>query len=115
MGMVGSASAQQEGDRAAALAHTVVSRLNTLRTLGPGAESFPMLLDDPFGGVEPTIKPSLLELLVRSSLHQQVVLFTQDETIISWARLETMTGALSLVEPSSPTRKLERPDISVVA
>ena len=85
-------AAQQEGDRAASLAHAVVSRLNQLRTLGPGGESFPVLLDDPFGSVEPTIKPSLLELLVRSSLHQQVILFTEDETIVSWARLEAMTG-----------------------
>jgi hypothetical protein len=115
MGMVGSHAAQQEGDRATSLAHAVVNRLNQLRNLGPGGESFPMLLDDPFGSVEPTIKPSLLELLVRSSLHQQVVLFTEDETIVSWARLETMTGALSLVEPSAPTRKLERPDITVIA
>jgi hypothetical protein len=115
LGMVNRQSAQQEGDRAAALAHTVVARLNQLRTLGPGAESFPALLDDPFGSVEPTIKPSLLELLVRSSQHQQVVLLTEDESIVSWARVEAMTGALHLIEPSAPTKRLDRPDITVIA
>jgi hypothetical protein len=97
LGMV-SSGVPEEGERAASLAHALVSRLNQLRTLGPGGESFPALLDEPFDAVEETIKPSLLELLVRSSQHQQVILFTQDEAISQWARLEAMTGAVGLVE-----------------
>jgi hypothetical protein len=98
LGMVSSSGVPEEGERAASLAHALVSRLNQLRTLGPGGESFPALLDEPFESVEATIKPSLLELLVRSSQHQQVILFTEDETISQWARLEAMTGAVGLVE-----------------
>jgi hypothetical protein len=98
LGMVSSSGVPEEGERAASLAHALVSRLNQLRTLGPGGESFPALLDEPFGSVESTIKPSLLELLVRSSQHQQIILFTDDEAISQWARLEAMTGAVGLVE-----------------
>lgn len=115
LGMVSSGDLA-EGERATALAHAVVSRLNELRTLGPGGESFPALLDEPFSAVEPTIIPSLLELLVRSSQHQQIVLFTEDPTIAQWARLEAMTGALGVVEPSGsdtaaqqPTQRIELP------
>jgi hypothetical protein len=100
LGMVAGPSDQADNERAASLAHAVVSRLNELRTLGPGGESFPALLDEPFASVEPTITPSLLELLVRSSQHQQIVLFTETESIIQWARLEAMTGTVGLVEPS---------------
>ena len=100
LGMVTSSS-EVDGDRAASLAHALVSRLNDLRTFGPNSESFPALLDEPFTAVEDSIKPSLLELLVRSSQNQQIVLFTEDDTIAQWARLEAMTGALSIVEPSA--------------
>jgi len=99
LGMVPTGADNGDGERAASLAHTIVSRLNRLRTLGPGGESFPALLDEPFAAVEDSIVPSLVELLVRSSQHQQVVLFTESEAICQWARLEAMTGTIGLVEP----------------
>jgi hypothetical protein len=89
-----------QAERAAGLAHTVVSRLAGLRTIGVGGESFVALFDEPFSDLEPAIVPPLLELLIRSSEHQQIVLLTEDPTIASWARLEAMTGNMSLVEPS---------------
>lgn len=89
-----------QAERAAGLANTVVSRLSDLRTIGVGGESFVALFDEPFSDLEPAIIPPLLELLVRSSEHQQIVLLTENAAIASWARLEAMTGALALVEPS---------------
>ena len=100
LGMMPGAGIDSDSERTTALAQAVVSRLNELRTLGPGSESFPAILDEPFTSVEPEIVPSLLELLVRSSAHQQVILLTGDDTIVQWARLEAMTGALAIVEPS---------------
>lgn len=104
LGMVAPTTESPDNERATSLAHAVVSRLSELRKLGPGNESFPALLDEPFVGVEAAIKPSLLELLVRSSQHQQVVLLTSDDAIVQWARLEAMTGALSIVEPTGGQR-----------
>jgi hypothetical protein len=101
LGMMPGEGDDSESERRTALAQAVVSRLNDLRTLGPGSESFPAILDEPFGSVESHIVPSLLELLVRSSAHQQVILLTADDTIVQWARLEAMTGALAIVEPSN--------------
>ena len=101
LGMMPGEGDDSESERRTALAQAVVSRLNDLRTLGPGSESFPAILDEPFGSVEGHIVPSLLELLVRSSAHQQVILLTADDTIVQWARLEAMTGALAIVEPSN--------------
>jgi hypothetical protein len=83
------------------LAHTLLHRLNEVRTLGAGGESFPLFLDDPFGRLDADVKAELLGLLVKASELQQVVLLTEDEQIAAWARVEAMTGHLAIVEPAS--------------
>ena len=90
-----------DAEVAQSLAHSIVSRLTSLRTLGPGSESFPALFDEPFEGIEGPTLASLLELLARSSEHQQIILMTTDDRVRQWARLESMAGHLGVVEPSS--------------
>jgi hypothetical protein len=84
------------------LAHALLQRLLTLKSIGAGGESFPMLLDDALSDVDPSSKPGLLELLVKASAHQQIIYLTEDEDVAAWARVESMTGGLSLVEPAPP-------------
>lgn len=86
-------------ETAADLAHALLHRLAHLRTLGAGGESFPLLLNEPLGEVDPSIKPALLELLGKASAQQQVILLTEDEDVANWARLESLTGDVALVEP----------------
>lgn len=88
-----------EEEAAADLAHALLHRLNHLRTLA-GGESLPLFLDEPFPHVEASVKAELLELLMKASREQQVIFLTEDEQVASWARLEAMTGGLSIVEPS---------------
>lgn len=97
------------GEQAAELAHAVGSRLAELRRLADGTETFPAIFDEPFGDIDPELRPALLELLVRSAEHQQIILLTADELICSWARLEAMTGELSLVEPARAIVDLDAP------
>lgn len=85
------------------VAHALLHRLDQMRTLGAGGESFPIFLDDPLAELVPEAKPPLLELLVRASAHQQVIFLTEDADVVEWARAEALTGALSLVEPSAPS------------
>lgn len=87
-------------ETAADLAHALLHRLNHLRTLA-GGESLPLFLDEPFPQVDATVKAELLELLMKASREQQVILLTEDEDVASWARLEAMTGGLSIVEPNT--------------
>ena len=89
------------GDRTAAAAHAVLGRLEQLRSLGPGWESFPALLDEPFQGLDAGTLPAMLELLVRSSEHQQIILLSESATVSEWARVEAMTGAIGVIEPSA--------------
>ena len=87
-------------DDTAAIAHAVVGRLTELRNLGAATESFPALLDEPFANVEQGVLPSLLESMVDSSEHQQIVLLTESATVASWARVEAMTGVIGIIEPN---------------
>jgi DNA repair exonuclease SbcCD ATPase subunit len=84
------------------LAHALLHRLNQLRELGAGGESFPLLLDEPFPDVDPAVKADLLELLMRASVRQQVIFLTEDTDVASWARVEAMTGNVAIVEPVRP-------------
>jgi hypothetical protein len=102
------------GDETAELARALVARFADLRRLGTGTESLPLLLDDPFAGVERSAKPALLELLSHTSGSPQLVYLTDDEDVASWARLEALTGTLSIIEPSAEPSGVDRsgrPDI----
>ncbi len=80
------------------LAHVLVSRLAEVRSVA--GEGVPLLLDDPFQQLDPSVKPLLLELLGRSAGEPQIVFLTEDEDVASWARLEALTGEVAVVEPA---------------
>jgi hypothetical protein len=86
-------------ERTTDLAHALVARLATLRHLGADGESFPLVLDEPFTGITTAMKPALLELLLRSAGAPQLVFLTDDDEIASWARVEMLTGELTVLEP----------------
>lgn len=90
----------QSEDLGTVLAEELVVRLAEARRLGRTGESFPLVLDDPFVNFDSSVKPALLEMLVEASHRQQVILLTEDPDVAAWARLEAITGALSVVEPS---------------
>ncbi len=91
-------------DDTTAIAHAVVTRLAALRDLGGSSESFPALLDDPFCNLDSGMLPTLLEIMVQSSERQQIILLTESPTVASWARVEAMTGALGIIEPTPTSR-----------
>jgi hypothetical protein len=90
------------------IAEGLNDKLRQVAKLGPGGESFPVILDDPFLDVPPDCKDDALELVARSSKGQQIIYLTADPAVAAWARVEAMTGELSVIEPS-------RPDEEVVA
>ncbi|MEY2570600.1 MAG: thiamine transport system ATP-binding protein, partial [Acidimicrobiaceae bacterium] len=99
LGALSSSGPMHEDDHTTDLARVVVARVAELRHLGIGGESFPLVLDDPFVEVDKTTKPALLELLGHTEGAPQLIFLTEDEDVASWARLEALTGALSIVEP----------------
>jgi hypothetical protein len=86
-------------DTFADLSEALRTRLASTRTLGNGGESFPTFLDDPLVDAEAQTKDQLLEQLLNASADQQIIYLTNDDDIASWARVESMTEPLSLVEP----------------
>lgn len=95
-----SSSAPGEHDLAADLAHALLGRMARARTFGDLGETFPLVVDEPFSTLDSSLKPALLELMSRSAGNPQVVLLTADEEVASWARLEALTGELSVLEPT---------------
>jgi hypothetical protein len=99
LGVMSSTDPEQQ-DAVSDLAHALVGRLNRARTLGSLGETFPLVIDEPFGGLDPALKAPLLEVLAQSAGRPQVILLTADEEIASWARLEALTGELAVLEPT---------------
>ena len=90
-----------DDEEIAAYAHALMQRLTKVRTIGPAGESLPLILDDALSGVEADLKAPLLEMLVRASDEQQIVLLTEDADVADWARVEAITGAVSILEPGN--------------
>jgi uncharacterized protein YhaN len=96
-------------DADADLAQALMRRLAEVRAVGPGGESFPLILDDPLRELTAGQKPALLELLVRASTGQQLVYLTEDDAVAAWARLEALTGELTVLEPTAMTEQRSTP------
>lgn len=92
-------------DEAPELIETLITRIAKCRRLGTDGESFPLLLDEPFGAFDPEVRPALLETLLGQAGSPQVILLTNSDDIVSWARLEEITGDLSLVGPGDGTAR----------
>ncbi len=90
-----------EDDDAVALAHALMARLETVRTAGPDGESLPLVLDDSLRGIDHDLKAPLLELLLHASDSQQIVFLTEDVDVADWARVEAITGDLTILEPTA--------------
>jgi len=86
-------------DTTAELARAVLSRLEAVRALTSEGQCLPLIIDDPFEGLDPSLKPMLLEMLSAQAGDPQLIVVTADEDVTSWARLEAMGGELSVVEP----------------
>ncbi|MEM9522362.1 MAG: hypothetical protein AAGA37_23860 [Actinomycetota bacterium] len=89
-----------EDDEIAGLAHALVQRLTDVRSVGPAGESLPLVVDDALIGLESDVKARLLEVLGHASDAQQVVFLTEDPEVTEWARVEAITGEVSILEPS---------------
>ena len=87
-------------DVTAELAQALVNRIEAVRALTGGDETLPLVVDDPFGGLDASLKPMLLEMLSSTAGSPQLVVLTADEDVTSWARIESLTGELAVVEPT---------------
>ena len=89
------------GDLIARYAQALNTRLAAVRGVGPRHQTLPLILDDTLTGIDAALKPPLLELLSKATVSQQVLFLTNDEDVISWARLEAIAGHLALIEPAA--------------
>ncbi|MDZ7674407.1 MAG: hypothetical protein U5K30_05000 [Acidimicrobiales bacterium] len=88
----------------AELAQALLDRIEAVRALTAGDEVLPLVIDDAFEDLEPNVKPMLLEMLSTAAGSPQMIVVTADDDVTSWARVETMTGDLAVVEPRQQER-----------
>lgn len=72
-------------DTAAELASAVLGRLAAVRELTGGVDVLPLVVDDPFDGLDPQLKPALLRVLAAESATQQVIVVSADPDVAAWA------------------------------
>jgi hypothetical protein len=87
------------GDVSAELAQAILARVRAVRTLAPG-DPLPLVVDDPFEGLDPAVKPRLLEMLAAHAGDPQLVVVTADDDVVAWARGEAGRGRMALLEPT---------------
>jgi hypothetical protein len=86
----------------------LLRRVDELQAVGPAGEELPLILDEPFEGLEPAALRWLLELVLRVGGHPQLVLLTEDPEIAGWAEREAVGGNVAVVAPS-PARRTPQP------
>ena len=86
-----------EGSLAANLAHASSRISRTFATSAPKARACRCYWTIRFS-LDASVKPALLELLSRSAGSPQVLLLTNDPDVLTWARLEALTGEIGILE-----------------
>jgi ABC-type thiamine transport system ATPase subunit len=86
-------------DVAAELAQAILARVRAVRALTSG-DTLPLVVDDPFTGLDPALKPVLLEMLAAQAGDPQLIVVTADDDVVAWARTEARRGRMALVEPT---------------
>lgn len=86
-------------DVAAELTQAILSRVRAVRALTSGA-SLPLIVDDPFDGLDVEMKRVLLDILAAQAGNLQVIVVTADQDVVRWAHGEEGEGRLSLTGPT---------------
>jgi len=82
------------------LAEWLVDRFAAARRVGTTRESVPLILDDPFVGLDAGLKVWALGLITRFAGSPQVVYLTADRDVVAWGRIEAIGGELSVLDPA---------------
>ena len=90
----GPAGATDEGE---AVRAGLMSRVRAVRDIGRG-ERLPLVLDDPLAHLDAAEKSAVLGFMDRLAVEQQLIICTDDLRIVTWARLEAMTGNAALID-----------------
>ena len=79
----------------------LVLRLVLAQVLSDAHEPCPVLLDDPTVHADASRKTEILDYLLAASEEHQVILFSQEQDVLDWARNHP-AGALRLIELTDP-------------
>jgi hypothetical protein len=90
------------------LAELLLQRVSELESVGVTGEEMPLILDEPFEGLDAAALRWLLELLMRVGGHPQLVLLSEDPRIAEWAEREALRGDVAVITPA-PVQRVPDP------
>lgn len=79
----------------------LVLRLVLSQVLSAAHEMCPVLLDDPTVHADASRKKEILDYLLEASREHQVIVFSQEQEVLDWARQQP-AGAIRLIELADP-------------
>jgi uncharacterized protein YhaN len=80
----------------------VLLRLALARHLGSAEETAPLILDEITVQSDTERTRAMLDLLLELSLERQIVLFSQEDDVVSWARRSMAGQHSAVIELSQP-------------
>ncbi|GAC1529980.1 MAG: hypothetical protein NVS3B12_03950 [Acidimicrobiales bacterium] len=81
------------------LVATLTDAAAAARTAGPGVETTPVILDEPFCDVHGDRKRAALGAVAALASEVQVLYLTDDEEVLAWARNRALSDDLSVLAP----------------
>lgn len=83
------------------LVATLTDAAAAARTAGPGVETAPVILDEPFCDVHGDRKRAALGAVAALASEVQVLYLTDDEEVLAWARNRALSDDMSVLAPAS--------------
>jgi len=90
-----------EVDESRIVAQALIGRLKRLATINSSERSLPLVLDEPFVGLDVGDKSALVDLLEKASGSLQIILLTEDPETVAWARAASGSRAIVVIDPST--------------
>lgn len=89
-----------DADESLLVAQALIARLRRLAKVDGSDRSLPLVLDEPFDGLDVGDKSALIGLLEKASSSLQIILLTEDPEMVAWAQAASGSGAIVVIDPS---------------
>lgn len=93
--------ATSDVDESRIVAEALIARLRRLAKVDGSDRSLPLVLDEPFMGLDVGDKSAVVALLGKASDSLQIILLTEDPETVAWARAASGSGAIVVIDPST--------------
>jgi hypothetical protein len=88
-------------DMSRIVAESLITRLKRLAAIDGADRSLPLVLDEPFVGLDIGDKSAIVDLLEKASQSLQIILLTEDPETVAWSQAASGAGAIVVIDPTT--------------